>query len=513
MEIVTGSTGAVHVTPIDDAVRNGNVGYINDKVVFTYLDNFEAVDRTANLIRINSGYGMNQGRYFKIDDNDFDEVIIENGSAGVKRADLIVARYTMDSQTGFEDISLVVIRGQSGTDYVDPTYTTGDINAGATIDDFPLYRVKINGLELDGHPEPLFTPLPDGGRLGQLEKKIDTDITIDLESGNSGNLNDCENEETLNIGVQGNLAIAHGGTGANTAAGAAKNIVLDSATADSNNIADFTELLTSEHTGGFNTNIFKRTFLKVWTYINSKISSVLGLTAAQYGGNSATATTLSQTLAVNKGGTGKTSITSGSVLVGNGTSTPTEKAVVTSLSNPTDNKIPTAKAVSEAMSAAGYGDMLKATYDPNADGIIAVEQGGTGASTVAGARNNLGLGNTSGALPIANGGTGQTTAAAARNALGLGNTTGALPVANGGTGKTSITSGTVLVGNGTSAMTERSIDTTSGGTADSNALITSGAVKSKVTEMQTSITNLADTLGTQVTYSLSGTTLTITTKS
>lgn len=44
---------------------------------------------------------------------------------------------------------------------------------------------------------------------------------------------------------------------------------------------------------------------------------------------------------------------------------------------------------------------------------------------------------TSSALPVANGGTGATTAAGARNALGLGNTAGALPVANGGTGATS----------------------------------------------------------------------------
>ena len=39
-------------------------------------------------------------------------------------------------------------------------------------------------------------------------------------------------------------------------------------------------------------------------------------------------------------------------------------------------------------------------------------------------------------VSIANGGTGQTTVAAARNALGLGNTAGALPAANGGTGMT-----------------------------------------------------------------------------
>lgn len=67
---------------------------------------------------------------------------------------------------------------------------------------------------------------------------------------------------------------------------------------------------------------------------------------------------------------------------------------------------------------------------------LSIAQGGTGQTTVAAARNALGLGNTSGALPIANGGTGQKTVAAARNALGLGNTSGAVPVANGGTGAT-----------------------------------------------------------------------------
>lgn len=50
---------------------------------------------------------------------------------------------------------------------------------------------------------------------------------------------------------------------------------------------------------------------------------------------------------------------------------------------------------------------------------LPIGNGGTGATTAAGARKNLGLGNTTGALPVANGGTGSTNAAAARTALGI----------------------------------------------------------------------------------------------
>lgn len=50
--------------------------------------------------------------------------------------------------------------------------------------------------------------------------------------------------------------------------------------------------------------------------------------------------------------------------------------------------------------------------------VFNITNGGTGATTVAGARNNLGLGNTDGALPIANGGTGATDAATARANIG-----------------------------------------------------------------------------------------------
>ena len=67
-------------------------------------------------------------------------------------------------------------------------------------------------------------------------------------------------------------------------------------------------------------------------------------------------------------------------------------------------------------------------------------------------------------------------------------TSGTLGVNRGGTGASSFTSGNVLIGNGTSAIGTRAIDTTTGGTASSNSLITSGAVNAGLaTKLDTSL--------------------------
>lgn len=172
MEIITGSTGLAHVTPIDDAVRNTHTGHYDDNIVFTVegYSNFAARIKTANDVEVSGGYGMMHGRIFKIAKNDKVDCIIESENANLKRMDIISARYTFTDRTATESIDLAVIKGASGSDYTEPTgvYSTGDINDGAKTYDFPLYKVYINGTIID-HLEALFTPLPDGGRLGEIE--------------------------------------------------------------------------------------------------------------------------------------------------------------------------------------------------------------------------------------------------------------------------------------------------------------------------------------------------------
>lgn len=104
----------------------------------------------------------------------------------------------------------------------------------------------------------------------------------------------------------------------------------------------------------------------------------------------------------------------------------------------------------------------------NTDGALPVKNGGTGANTVAGARKALGLGDTDGALPIANGGTGASTVADARNALGLGKTSGPVPVANGGTGTDTVKGIRKMLGLG---ETTGAVPVANGGTGATSALV------------------------------------------
>lgn len=80
-------------------------------------------------------------------------------------------------------------------------------------------------------------------------------------------------------------------------------------------------------------------------------------------------------------------------------------------------------------------------------GQVPITKGGTGASTVEGARDALGLGNTSGALPIANGGTGADNLADAQTNLGISTINSTLSHINTGVSKTN--GGTVSVPTGT----------------------------------------------------------------
>ncbi len=95
-----------------------------------------------NEIKINDGILCNYGRFMRIIGSE--TVRIENGSSGVKRTDLIVARFTT---TGAKEThTLTVIKGSAGG--AEPSYNQADIYSGAGTRDLVLYAVHLNGLNI-----------------------------------------------------------------------------------------------------------------------------------------------------------------------------------------------------------------------------------------------------------------------------------------------------------------------------------------------------------------------------
>lgn len=172
---------------------------------------------------------------------------------------------------------------------------------------------------------------------------------------------------------------------------------------------------------------------------------------------------LSSAVTVSKGGTGATTLSNGQVLVGNGTNAVTTKAIDTTPTQDSTNLI-TSGAVQAALSGklgtnanAVSATKLQTARTIGLSGVTATPQSFNGESNITIPITSIPTSLLDGTFPI-------------------GSLTGTLPVSKGGTGVDTLSSGQALIGNGTDNVTTRAIDTTSGGTASSTSLITSGAV-------------------------------------
>ena len=148
MEIITGYTGKPHVTSEQD--RDVNIGVVGEgSYVLKTGMQLAAEVSSNNEIKIRDGVLMHQGCTASIKKNTYDSLIITNGSQGMKRVDLIVARYEKNQDNRIESLDLKVIQGTPAeSNPAAPQYTKGDIQAGDYVADMPMYQVIIDGLNI-----------------------------------------------------------------------------------------------------------------------------------------------------------------------------------------------------------------------------------------------------------------------------------------------------------------------------------------------------------------------------
>ena len=146
LTLETGNTGYDVTAESDGALYASLLGL--GSYVTKRGSQFEAEIQSNNAIKINDGDAVLNGRHFIIHADDTGIVTINSGTTGYNRIDLICIEYTKRPD-GVESGHLTVIQGTdtTGTPTV-PGYTDGNILTGATLKQYPLYKVTIEGINI-----------------------------------------------------------------------------------------------------------------------------------------------------------------------------------------------------------------------------------------------------------------------------------------------------------------------------------------------------------------------------
>lgn len=144
MKIITGATGKEHVLAEDDRSLNASIAD-SGMYVLDIGNKLNAVIQSSNNILIESGDILFNGTHARVTTGE--TLVIDNGTVGYNRLDMIVARYT--NSNGVESMELAVIKGEpsQGT-ATEPAYTEGNIIEGSTTAEMPLYVICIEGVNI-----------------------------------------------------------------------------------------------------------------------------------------------------------------------------------------------------------------------------------------------------------------------------------------------------------------------------------------------------------------------------
>ena len=148
MNIITGYRGVGHIYSHHD--RETNIGIFGAGAhILDVGSKMAATVISANEVQITDGLLVAEGCMAEVARGTTESMTIENGSQGVLRTDLIVARYTKAAGTAVEAMELVVIKGTpAASDPATPSYNTGLIADGDSPVDFPIYQVNLNGISI-----------------------------------------------------------------------------------------------------------------------------------------------------------------------------------------------------------------------------------------------------------------------------------------------------------------------------------------------------------------------------
>lgn len=137
-----------HILAEDDATLYDTI--IGSDCVLPVGGQLNASIISNNSVRITDGMVSVGGHIGRIIKGDYEDMAIANGVSGQNRNDLIVARFISGGTAGADTYSLVVVQGTPGTSASDPATVQGVLYDGDTQRDYPLWRVRLEGLSIAG---------------------------------------------------------------------------------------------------------------------------------------------------------------------------------------------------------------------------------------------------------------------------------------------------------------------------------------------------------------------------
>lgn len=201
INIVTGYQGKPHLEAAEQGLFNA--GICGNAVVLPTNNRFAYTLNSNNSITISSGDLVNQGRHITIPYNSSETLTIENGKTGFNRIDTIVVRYIKNSETAVESSEVLVIKGTAVTDNqaaTPPEINRGNIFGGAVQDDFPLYDIHINGLNIE-QVVPRFNIIMSAEELTEKSQKTAINNAVTACINSDYKLTESNNDIKLNVSL------------------------------------------------------------------------------------------------------------------------------------------------------------------------------------------------------------------------------------------------------------------------------------------------------------------------
>ena len=177
MELITGVGATDHIDSQDDAdFQRAITG--PDNYVLNIGRKMEAELLSNNVVRVHDGSLIHQGRHVIIPEGESEEVIIEYGTQGEKRIDLIVSVYSKDTTSGIETEFLKSIKGTPSVDSpAIPSHIDGNIRAGDIYSEFPLYKVTLDGINIVSI-DPLYEVLTSMAELKTMTDELNRKLNV-----------------------------------------------------------------------------------------------------------------------------------------------------------------------------------------------------------------------------------------------------------------------------------------------------------------------------------------------